>query len=110
MKEKLSTTPIDNTLRHAKQRPSDFGEELLDLLLEQPNVAKLESGKMILEIAKMILSKTATQRLTMLAIEMQLDLFGNEVVAALWMKGRAARQIEQKDWSLLRLSGNWNSN
>jgi hypothetical protein len=43
-----------------------------------------------------VLSKTATQRLAMLTIEKQLDLFGNEVVTALSMKERRGGQIEQK--------------
>jgi hypothetical protein len=96
MKEKLSTIRIHNTLRHAKQRPSDFGEELLDLLLKQPKVVKFEYGRVILEITKVVLSKTATQRLAMLTIEMQLDMFRIEVVAAFRIKGREGGQIEQK--------------
>jgi hypothetical protein len=92
----LSTIGIDNTLRDAKQNPDDFGEKLLDSLLEQPKVPKFECGKMILEIAEVVLSKTETQRLAMSTIEMQLDLFGNEVLAAFRMKGRGSGQTEQK--------------
>jgi hypothetical protein len=92
----LSTIGIDNTLRDAKQNPGDSGEGLLDLLLEQPKVLRFEFGKMISEIAKVVLSRTAIQRLAVLTIEMQLDLFGNEVVAALRMQERGSGQIEQK--------------
>jgi CheY-like chemotaxis protein len=96
IKKKLSTIGIDNTLRDAKQNPDDFGEELLDLRLEQLKVLRFEFGKMIPEIATVVLSKTATQRLAMLTIEMQLDLSGNEIVVALRMKGRGGGQIKQK--------------